>query len=92
MMRTQAVPWEGVASVMVVIAAAMLFGLSETPSEGFRVTLVVAVVASLVGSIFATWRHSRWWFALTGIALLLLMTLIGARALWGADAIVGKAG
>jgi len=91
-MRTHAVPWEGLAGLMVVIAAAMLFGLSETPSEGFRVTLVVAVIASLIGSIFATWGHSRWRFALTGIALLLLMMLIGARALWGASAIAGKAG
>jgi len=82
-MRTQAVPWESLASVMVVVASAMLFGLRETPSEAFRITLVAAVIASLIGSVLAVWRHSRWWFALTGTALLLLIMLIGARALWG---------
>ena len=92
MMRTQVVGWEGLTSVMVMLAAAMLFGLSETPSEGFRITLVVAVVISLMGGVFAAWRHSRWWLALTGIALFLLLMLIGARALAGTNAVAGKAG
>ncbi len=69
------VPFDGIASVLGTLAGWLYLGRAHEIGAGVGWLLFLCGVAGFLLSIFAGVRHNRWWFSITLLAFVLLMTL-----------------